>query len=358
MLTCKKCSHKTIVKNGFVRNKQRYKCKNCGHNFICGDTRSKHETEIKKALSLIIFLITNIINYSERLYMENKKNEFFDNSKIASYINCPREFYYSWERRIVLDKPNIHLDFGSVLHKALEVGYKELKENRDSLILDNDLIKSTFQDELEKKEFSENEDKNLINGLKALDIFLSTENYWSFEQGLGNFRIVDVENILSNEYLNYTGKIDLIIETKDKIFVIDHKTTGRLDFNKLNRWRLDRGIIGYNWLVKENIKTDKPIISLINLLYLAAENTQKSRGTNSVIQIQFNYTKEQLTIWQQETIYWLDAIKASKKNNFWPKAANKCQIFSCDYFGLCEQGREIGKEHIGGWYVEKEKWYC
>jgi transposase len=40
-IICKQCSSHSIVKNDKVRTKQRYKCKECGFNFIVGDRREK-----------------------------------------------------------------------------------------------------------------------------------------------------------------------------------------------------------------------------------------------------------------------------------------------------------------------------
>jgi len=40
-INCKKCSSDKYVKNGKVRLQQRYKCKECGCNFIIGDKREK-----------------------------------------------------------------------------------------------------------------------------------------------------------------------------------------------------------------------------------------------------------------------------------------------------------------------------
>src|SRR5215471_3283746 len=55
MIPCKNCHQHNTVKNGFVRNKQRYKCHSCGYTFVLGDARHKQETEVKKALSVILY---------------------------------------------------------------------------------------------------------------------------------------------------------------------------------------------------------------------------------------------------------------------------------------------------------------
>ena len=56
MIPCKNCQQDTTTKNGFVRNKQRYKCQAyLGYNFVLGDARHKRSTELKKALSIILY---------------------------------------------------------------------------------------------------------------------------------------------------------------------------------------------------------------------------------------------------------------------------------------------------------------
>ena len=54
-MRCKKCDDEKCRKNGFVRGVQRYKCSECGLNFIEGDRRQKPETAIKKALCVILY---------------------------------------------------------------------------------------------------------------------------------------------------------------------------------------------------------------------------------------------------------------------------------------------------------------
>jgi transposase len=52
--TCKRCNGINVVNNGKVRGKQRYKCKDCGYNFIEGDSRGKIRPEAK-ALALLLY---------------------------------------------------------------------------------------------------------------------------------------------------------------------------------------------------------------------------------------------------------------------------------------------------------------
>lgn len=54
-ITCKKCGGKEIIKNGMVRNKQRYRCKECGYNFVSGDARTNDMIRAKKALIFLLY---------------------------------------------------------------------------------------------------------------------------------------------------------------------------------------------------------------------------------------------------------------------------------------------------------------
>jgi transposase-like protein len=55
MLKCKKCSSERVVRNGFTRKNQRFKCKDCGYNFIIGDKRTNHKVAVKKALCVLLY---------------------------------------------------------------------------------------------------------------------------------------------------------------------------------------------------------------------------------------------------------------------------------------------------------------
>lgn len=60
MSVCKNCSSTDIVKNGFVRNKQRYRCKKCGFNFVEGDGRTSGAIAAKKAMLILLYSMGKI----------------------------------------------------------------------------------------------------------------------------------------------------------------------------------------------------------------------------------------------------------------------------------------------------------
>jgi transposase-like protein len=55
MEKCKFCGCELVVKNGFVRNKQRYRCAECGKNQVAGDLRVKYDNATRhQALAMYL----------------------------------------------------------------------------------------------------------------------------------------------------------------------------------------------------------------------------------------------------------------------------------------------------------------
>ena len=54
---CKSCNSNQNVKNGKVRGKQRYKCKECGLNFVVGDERTNDNIVALKALVVLLYAL-------------------------------------------------------------------------------------------------------------------------------------------------------------------------------------------------------------------------------------------------------------------------------------------------------------
>lgn len=56
-IECKNCGSEKNTKNGYKGEKQRYKCKDCGYNFVCGDNRINLETKSKRAFAVLLYSV-------------------------------------------------------------------------------------------------------------------------------------------------------------------------------------------------------------------------------------------------------------------------------------------------------------
>ncbi len=90
MIACKNCHKTQTVKNGFVRDKQRYKCKICGYNFVLGDERRPHTTEIKKALCIILYSLGKAsFGFLGKLFGVSRTTTYYWIRHAASIIDEP-----------------------------------------------------------------------------------------------------------------------------------------------------------------------------------------------------------------------------------------------------------------------------
>ena len=90
MITCKNCQTTNTVKNGFVRGKQRYKCYACGYNFVLGDARHPHTTEVKKALSILLYSLGKAsFGFIAKLFGVSRTTAYYWIRDAASQIEEP-----------------------------------------------------------------------------------------------------------------------------------------------------------------------------------------------------------------------------------------------------------------------------
>ena len=101
MITCKPYGSNSLVKSGFDRGMQRYRCPSCGFNFTNTPTREDH-TDAAKPLVLLLYSIgKSIYHWIGNLIPGNENKrfarelvvEFSDGEKIFTEGDSTREMY-------------------------------------------------------------------------------------------------------------------------------------------------------------------------------------------------------------------------------------------------------------------------
>ena len=97
-IRCKRCNSKNYYKNGFVRGKQRYKCKDCVYNFT--NTPKRGVPAPLKALAIL-------------LYSTGRASYHF----IARLLNVSPVAVYKWIKKeaIRIPEPKIEIDLNDEL---------------------------------------------------------------------------------------------------------------------------------------------------------------------------------------------------------------------------------------------------
>jgi transposase-like protein len=129
MNNCKLCKSKEIKKNGKIRGKQRYKCKECGYTYVLGDERVKLNEKVEAMVLL--------------LYSTGKGSYRF----IARLLGVSVYAVYSWIKRagkkynadeISINIKEIEIDemWHYIQKKVINAGYlKDLIELQKSVSL-------------------------------------------------------------------------------------------------------------------------------------------------------------------------------------------------------------------------------
>lgn len=160
-------------------------------------------------------------------------------SQIDTFHQCPRKWTYRYIDNLVFDEQNIHLDYGSAVHKGLENAFLELKDNHK--LSDQEMLQvvETLSNDYQYGDPQEELYKFAIEDMKRLI------NYQGFYEKIKNKEIVGVEDEFDLKIptmfcgeeveINIKGFIDLIYRDSDnKLVVVDHKTSKK-KFDKTKR---------------------------------------------------------------------------------------------------------------------------
>jgi RecB family exonuclease len=202
---------------------------------LMGDGTLKHSL-IWKRLFTDINLIKNEVNkevpmrqVKDHLKLIDPK-EFkstFSASKIQAFIDCPRKFYYSYVDkvfpRIILEKDFDPMTSGTMIHKIIEVFFKNNLADEDLKRITSEVMQSHIKEKnlqlpkevtLQKELIFNHRAMNGIEFTRKLEEVASEKITWKIEE---SFK-------LENEFV-LNGQIDCIGISDSYIFLLDFKST-------------------------------------------------------------------------------------------------------------------------------------
>lgn len=159
-------------------------------------------------------------------------------SQIDTFHQCPRKWTYRYIDNLRFDEQNIHLDYGSAVHKGLENAFLELKDNHK--LSDQEMLQVV---ETLSKDYQYGDPQEELYHF-AIEDMKRLINYQGFYEKIKDTEIVGVEDEFDLKIptmfcgeeveINIKGFIDLIYRDSDnKLVVVDHKTSKKkFDKNK------------------------------------------------------------------------------------------------------------------------------
>lgn len=159
-------------------------------------------------------------------------------SQIDTFHQCPQKWTYRYIDKIKFDEQNIHLDYGSAVHKGLENAFLELKDSHK--LSDEDMLQLV---ETLSKDYAYGDPQDELYKF-AIEDMKRLIHYQGFYEKIKDKEIVGVEDEFDLKIptmfcgeeveINIKGFIDLIYRDSDnKLVVVDHKTSKKkFDKNK------------------------------------------------------------------------------------------------------------------------------
>lgn len=277
------------------------------------------------------------------LNLQHPTLEVIDSSKIQSYMGCPRKCFYQYIAGFNSGK-NIHLVFGSSMHKLMEGLYKYGYNQKGIEAGFKDFLKEyrkTFSPESDLHNAPKNPEIALLAAVKYIERY-KNDSFEVYQIEMG-FKL-DVDG-------NYIyGKMDAIIHPAEGYMIDEHKTTGwSLEGTWAAQWVLRTQcnvylLALYTYLIQEGINPEEIFGLRINGILL---KQLKSGPKIDFKRISVKRSPEKLQNFAVELSVWLDKIITATYNvqqgkdvrtNF-PKTNSEVSCFSwnktCEFYTIC-----------------------
>jgi len=258
-----------------------------------------------------------------------------DATKLQCYMDCPRKYFYEFILGWRPDAPNIHLEFGSAWHLAME--HLILNGYSDASIL---AAYEKFTDYY-RKFFSELQDD--MNHPKTPAMALKGLLGYVLEYRHDKFTPLYTEvagSVTLNEEHTLTFKIDSILETIDGIKSREHKTGSQLSRPWMDQWILKMQTGVYNHVLFCLFPREQVWGVEINGTIFSKKDIKFQR-------VPARRTVEAMEAWYWNTIDWCDAIthefhrleRCSENDatmRAFPMNTENCtKYFGCTYHDFC-----------------------
>lgn len=309
-----------------------------------------------------------------------------NNSSLSYLLSCGRKSWYALERKLVSEGGSPALVFGTAIHAAMEIFYREPRTNRSippgfaeiceelsvgALTLNDPTIPDHFLFEAMRAFWAKSEPLMLLplsdkrsqgNGIWTLKHYFETyinDQYEVYSDKSGPMvERLEYLDIYSDDKLviRLFGTIDVVLKDSStgQIMPADHKTSSQLGSDFYNRLKPNHQYTGYMLLAREKLGLDTNFF-LVNALQVK-ERPKTSRGTPPNFARQITTRDDQ--DFHEFKLTVVDAVKRYltwKSEGFWPMGqVNECASFGgCQYLDICAAPNAIRENIIEAKYGKK-----
>ncbi|UOF78245.1 pD-(D/E)xk nuclease superfamily [Caudoviricetes sp.] len=264
-----------------------------------------------------------------------------DNSSLQTFKECAYRYqlkYVEGYEKIEKGAEVHHANFGSAIHKGLEIHYKG---GSDYEAIES--FKKEYPSQLDPEDLAKTQE----NGIILLGEYCKR---WNGEDSKFEVVAVELKDSFVVNGIEYVVKVDMVIRRKDtgELYIVDHKTTGKsLDYNYWNSFDPSSQITGYcAWAKQKYGQCSGLYINAISFGYRKRAYKGEPAGFHCDFGRQmFNRNQRQIEAWGKDLRGWADKLNEARDKNLWLKNMGACRF--CSYRPICmaewnlEEDREL-----------------
>ena len=275
------------------------------------------------------------------------------NSSITTWLSCHRKFKLQYEDLISLKAIATPLVIGSIVHEGL-ADLLQGKGLEHATAHVRTLIKKARAGILEDPEGFEDDAviiEGMIRGWDKNRGHLKDAKPWVWQDKTWVEQVFEVK-MSGGEVI--TGKIDGVVTLPDGIWVVEHKTAGRVDSAYINRLAVDAQVSMYSWAIWK-LLGEKPKGTIYNVL---GKPGIRQKKTESPAQFQERLLTEltsdpkyffstmlyrddqQLQDFDKNLQHIIDDVRRERDRKAWVPNTSQCSMIgrTCNMLPICASG--------------------
>lgn len=249
---------------------------------------------------------------------------------LQDFRRCQAYFYWKYVRDLEPKTKAPALIFGTAMHLALAAWYEALRKGESfdtrcsaALLVFREAMESERDQYFDEEKY----DDDLIRGQILLQAY-------AVEYPNELWEVLAIEEPVEFVFPNgdkFTGRVDLVVRNNDRVYIVDHKTTGWSIVSLSRYLTVSSQATGYIWLW--NTAKPYPVHGIIfNIL-------RQYKQTNEFRQILVMKSDEDIERFKRESAKTLNSIAeaVSDPKYIWEHNDNSCFLYNraCPLLDLC-----------------------
>jgi hypothetical protein len=268
-----------------------------------------------------------------------------DSSKIQNYMTCPRKYFFEHVLGWRYENPNVHLEFGTAFHLAMETLLSE-GYSAESVARAYSKFLAHYRQFFDESMDQATSPKNPGCALRALSMYIQ-----QYPRDLDEFQVLHVEvsgSVPINSDRVIYFKTDTLCEGAEGFFSLEHKTGSRFSTSWAAQWRLKFQVGTYLHVLYSLYPPNDVYGVKINGIFPHEEPKMKRDGTpyagsndTEFHRVIVRRNLRSMQSWLTEANHWVDQINhdfdllsETREEDEVLSAFPRCSE-SCTQYGVC-----------------------